>query len=70
MNTDQESRFMAMEGYHNKLLSLHRQAWDDYKGKRSEHREMQIELSQHQEYSRNLSGDRSAEAPDVQHYFS
>ena len=40
MNTDQESRIMAMKGYHERLLSLNEQAWDDYKGKRLEHREM------------------------------
>ena len=40
MNTDQESWIMAMEGYHSKLLLLHKHAWDGYKVERSEHREM------------------------------
>ena len=42
---------MAIEGYHDKLLSLHEQAWDNYKVKRLEHTEMQTELSQNQEGS-------------------
>jgi hypothetical protein len=51
-------------------LSLQEKAWDSYKFKRSEHIEMQIELSQHQERSRKISCGCSNEAPDVQHYFS
>ena len=69
MSTDQEARITAIEVYHDKLLSLHEQAWYNYEVKRLEHREMQIELGQHQERSRDVSGSCSAEAAGVGQYF-
>ena len=57
-----------MKGCYNKLLSLHEQTLNDYNVKKLEHTEMQIELSQHQEQSRDIYGNCSAEAPGVQQY--
>ena len=36
MNTDQESQITAIEAYHDKFMSLHEQAWNDYKIRRLE----------------------------------
>ena len=58
-----------MEEYHNKLLLLHKQAWNYYEVKRLEHREMHIELKQHQEHSRDVSSGCSAKAPGIHQYF-
>ena len=47
---------------------LHKQAGDDYKTKRLEHKEMHMELNQHQERSRDTSGGRSAHTEVVHQY--
>ena len=62
------STITDIEGYHNDLLSLHEQAWDDYKTKRLDHKEMQIELNQHQERSRDTSGSCRAHTEGVHQY--
>ena len=69
MSTDQEARITAIKVYHDKLLLLYEQAWYNYEVKRLEHREMQIELGQHQEQSRDVSGSCSAEVAGVGQYF-
>ena len=60
---------MAIEGYYDKLLSQHEQAWDYFNVLRLEHREMQIELNQHQERSRDVSGVCSAVSAGVHQFF-
>ena len=47
---------------------LHKQAGEDYKTKRLEHKEMHMELNQHQERSRDTSGGRSAHTEVVHQY--
>ena len=59
---------MAIKDYHDKLPSLHKQAWDDYKVKRVEHIEVQMEQSQHQERIRNVLGSCSDEATGSDQY--
>ena len=69
MYMDQESGIRALEGYHNKLLLLHKQTWEEYEVKKLGHRVMKIELSQHQGPIRDVSGGRSAKARGVHQLF-
>ena len=69
MNTVQELCITAMKGYYNKLLLLHKQACDNDGVKRIEYRELQIELYQHQERSKDASGNYSVKVKGVIQHF-
>ena len=58
-----------MKSYCKKLLWLHEHSFDDYKVKTLEYRELQIKLSQHQEHSKDASGNDSIKAPGVLQHF-
>ena len=63
-NTAQQSRIAAMTGYNTNLLSLLEQLWDGYEARKSEFKELQIELSQHQEQGRRIMlNDLSIKTP-------
>ena len=68
MNMDCEAQIRPIKGYHDDLLSLYKQAWENYKIKRLEHGEMQTELNQHQEQSRDVPGGRSAHTAGAHQY--
>ena len=68
MNIDQEAQITAIQGFHDNLLSLHEQAMANYKTNRLDHKEMHLELNQHQERSRDTSGSCSAQTEGVHQY--
>ena len=63
--TDQEARIMAREDDHSKLRLLHKQAWEDYEVMRSECIRRLLEVTRHQEKSRQASDDHSTESACV-----
>ena len=65
LNGEQEACIAGMEDHYATLRELHKHTWNNYKVKRAEFRELQLEIIRYQEQGRDVSDIPNIEAVDV-----